>query len=64
MEAALEALRRFGYCDALLWVLEGNERAQRFYAGGGWDADGATKRDEHLGFPMDEVRYRIDLQDP
>ena len=39
---------------ASLWVVEGNARAQAFYAARGFVADGATKRDADLG--VDEVR--------
>lgn len=62
MKGALDLLRRGDYADALLWVLAGNERAQRFYSNGGWQPDGATKRDDQFGFTMEEVRYRIDLR--
>lgn len=61
MIAGLDAMRSAHFSDAFLWVLEGNQRAQRFYEGGGWMPDGSTKHDESLGFGIDEVRYRIDL---
>ena len=38
MLAAVNVLRDAGYAEAILWVLEGNERAQRFYEIGGWQA--------------------------
>ena len=59
--AGLSVLRTAGFSDALLWVLEGNSTARRFYELGGWQADGSRKRDESMGFAIDEVRYRIDL---
>jgi GNAT superfamily N-acetyltransferase len=58
MEAALAALAGAGFATATLWVLDGNERARRFYERGGWRPDGQAKRDESRGFPLDEVRYR------
>ncbi len=61
MRAAVAALRESGYGSAILWVLEDNPRARRFYEREGWSADGGRKRDEFLGFEVDEVRYRIDL---
>jgi len=50
-----------GYDQATLWVLEGNERARRFYEAAGWQTDGATKTDYIGGQPISEVRYRRSL---
>ena len=53
---ALPALARLGD-RAVLWVLEANERARRFYERGGWAVDG-TKRTEAIGGePVAQVRY-------
>lgn len=51
-------LGRRGYGAAVLWVLVGNERAQRFYRADGWRPDDLLRRDEVWGVPVDEVRYR------
>ena len=40
-EAAMDHLAKEGFGEAVLWVLEGNERARRFYERRGWRADGA-----------------------
>jgi len=61
MRAAIDALRDAGYRDAILWVLEDNPRARRFYEREGWDADGGRKEDDFLGVRVAEVRYRIKL---
>jgi GNAT superfamily N-acetyltransferase len=61
MAAALEALRAHGYADAILWVLEDNPRARRFYEREGWALDGGRKTDRFLGLDVAEVRYRIAL---
>ena len=61
MEACIGALRDAGYGDAILYVLEDNPRARRFYEREGWSLDGRTKTDEFLGVPVEEVRYRIRL---
>lgn len=58
MEAALRRLRDAGLHEVVLWVLDTNERARRFYEAGGWRADGTTKTDASRGFPLLEVRYR------
>ncbi|TMK62389.1 MAG: GNAT family N-acetyltransferase [Actinobacteria bacterium] len=54
-EAALDAMRDHGAAEAVLWVLEANGRARRFYEREGWTLTGET-RVSPLG-PR-EVRYR------
>lgn len=61
MRRALELLRERGYEEAVLWVLDDNPRARRFYEAGGWRLDGARRRGEHLGVRTEEVRYRVDV---
>jgi GNAT superfamily N-acetyltransferase len=39
---ALDRLRRAGFVHARLWVLDGNERALRFYRRQGWVETGRT----------------------
>lgn len=46
-----------GYTDAGLWVLAGNDRAQRFYRADGWAPDGVTKTATILGREVEEVRF-------
>lgn len=58
---ALTDLRARGARRAVLWVLDANVRARRFYERGGWRADGATRVEAFQGAPVLEVRYRIDL---
>jgi ribosomal protein S18 acetylase RimI-like enzyme len=60
MRAAIDALRDAGYRDAILWVLEDNPRARRFYEREGWHLDG-RREEEFLGVAVAEVRYRIEL---
>jgi ribosomal protein S18 acetylase RimI-like enzyme len=63
MAAALAALRQAGYREAVLWVLDSNDRARRFYLAAGWRADGGAKQVDldGTGFPLSEVRYRHPL---
>jgi ribosomal protein S18 acetylase RimI-like enzyme len=61
MAAALDRLGEAGFDRVILWVLDSNVRARRFYEAGGWLADGAAKRDDSFGVPMTEVRYRRSL---
>jgi GNAT superfamily N-acetyltransferase len=63
MDAAVAALADEGYTEAVLWVIEGNARARRFYEAAGWEPDGATKLDQRGGWDIPEVRYRRALAD-
>jgi GNAT superfamily N-acetyltransferase len=58
MASAAAELARLGYIDAILWVLDTNDRARRFYALAGWTEDGGSKTDASHGFAIAEVRYR------
>jgi len=61
MRAGIEAMRLRASGDAVLWVLDDNPRARRFYEREGWTLDGERKEDEYLGLRVAEVRYRIEL---
>ena len=61
MRAAVAAMGARATGDAVLWVLEDNPRARRFYEREGWALDGERKEDEYLGLRVAEVRYRIGL---
>jgi GNAT superfamily N-acetyltransferase len=71
IEAAVEAAREAGYREAVLWMLEGNRRAEAFYERGGWRRDGGRRRSDYPGViyasgderPV-EVRYRLALTRP
>jgi GNAT superfamily N-acetyltransferase len=58
---ARQRLAGQGFEEAALWVLAGNERAERFYRKDGWAADGARRSDEVWSVAIDEVRYRRTL---
>lgn len=59
MDAAIHEGRTRGFSEITLWVLEGNQRARRFYETYGFTSDGATKEDNRGGnFTIREVRYR------
>jgi GNAT superfamily N-acetyltransferase len=59
MEHTLADLRARGYQVARLWVLASNNRARRFYAATGWEADGATRVEHLAGVDVQELRYAI-----
>ena len=57
IERTEESMRSAGFGEAILWVLEGNERAERFYRAAGWEQDG-RKVDQFQGAAVSELRYR------
>ena len=63
LSAAEGTLRAGGYSDAILWVLDRNERGRLFYETQGWKADGALKIEEIGGMQVTELRYRKELGD-
>jgi GNAT superfamily N-acetyltransferase len=50
------------YRNAILWLLAGNERAERFYRADGWSPDGSARKASVWGVAVDEIRYRRLLQ--
>ena len=56
--AGEERLRELGHDHAILWVLEDNPRARRFYELAGWRTDGARKAEPRWDVSAAEVRYR------
>jgi len=61
MAAAVDGFRSAGFTAAVLWVLESNTRARRFYELAGWTPDGAEKDDVMAGTTIREIRYRREL---
>jgi GNAT superfamily N-acetyltransferase len=59
-EAAVRHLAAKGFGSAVLWVLDGNRRARRFYERRGWRTDGSVG--EYAGVP--KLRYRLEPLQP
>lgn len=57
VEAVEQALRAEGHESAYLWVLDGNDRAARFYERHGWLDDGGTRVEERPGLSLHERRH-------
>jgi GNAT superfamily N-acetyltransferase len=55
--AAREHLRSQDFTEACLWVLDGNDRAERFYRADGWVSDGTRRVAAVDGLMVNEVRY-------
>jgi len=51
-------LRELGHRDVILWVLEDNPRARRFYEHAGWYHDSERRSITFLGLEVPELRYR------
>jgi GNAT superfamily N-acetyltransferase len=60
--AARAGLVDLGFDAAVLWVLEGNERAMAFYRRDGWQPDGARRVAPVFGVSVPELRYRRPLR--
>ncbi|MEU5726543.1 GNAT family N-acetyltransferase [Micromonospora sp. NPDC047738] len=61
MVDALGAMRARGWVRAVLWVLERNTTARRFYERGGWTATGA-RRDDRIGpATVSQLRYAREI---
>jgi GNAT superfamily N-acetyltransferase len=56
--AARAQLGRLGCRAAVLWLLAGNLRAERFYRRDGWVPDGRQRSNPARGFTVEEIRYR------
>jgi GNAT superfamily N-acetyltransferase len=61
ISAARERLVALGFEHALLWLLMGNVRADRFYRKDQWTPDGLQRKDTVWGVTVNEIRYRRKL---
>ena len=60
-EEAEKIFKSRGYKHAVLWVLEGNQQARRFYEAMGFCLNGETKF-INWGIPLKGIRYTKNLQ--
>jgi len=61
ISAARARMAGLGFGNALLWVLRGNVRADRFYRNDQWMPDGLQRTDTVWGVTVNEIRYRREL---
>jgi GNAT superfamily N-acetyltransferase len=61
LDAAVGDMVADGFAAAILWVLDTNDRARRFYEVAGWWPDGGTKSEDRPSGTLQEVRYRRSL---
>ena len=57
MAASRARLVELGFAHAMLWVLAGNLRAERFYRIDGWASDGLRRKQMVWGVAVDEARF-------
>ncbi len=55
--AATDRLAELGFETNVLWVVDGNDRARRFYERMGWTSDGTAKLESFGDALVREVRY-------
>jgi ribosomal protein S18 acetylase RimI-like enzyme len=61
MAEARQRLAAKGFREAILWVLQGNDRARSFYEGEGWSPDGATREENPYDIVSKVSRFRRQL---
>lgn len=61
LAAARQRLIERGCRHAMLWLLTGNQRGERFYRADGWTPDGLIRTDHIWGITVDEIRYQRPL---
>jgi RimJ/RimL family protein N-acetyltransferase len=61
IRAGEQRLRELGYRRVVLWMLDGNARARRFYESAGWMLDGERRTIEFVGESLPEVRFAKQL---
>jgi ribosomal protein S18 acetylase RimI-like enzyme len=59
MAHARRRLKEQGFEAAVLWVLQGNERAASFYEREGWVADGAVREEQPYGIVSHVRRFHL-----
>ena len=60
MDYAIGELKHMGCHEIVVWVLEKNKRARRFYEKCGFVPDGA-KKEINVDTPLIEMRYAINV---
>ncbi|MBS1880017.1 MAG: GNAT family N-acetyltransferase [Actinobacteria bacterium] len=61
LDDATDRFRADGFEVAVLWVLRGNEAAERFYESAGWRRDGAEREEQPYGVVSNVLRMRRSL---
>jgi GNAT superfamily N-acetyltransferase len=62
MERVYARLHARDFEEAILWLLVGNERAERFYRADGWTPDGSSRHEDVWGVESHVIRFRRTLR--
>ena len=57
-DAAIDELRKSGYTEVTLWVIDKNQQARQFYEKMGFINSSEIKIDVRDGYSLHEIRYR------
>lgn len=60
LNAVVDELKKQGYEDIFLWVLEENMRARRFYEKCGFGFSGCSRKDNIGGKELVEMQYKLE----
>ena len=63
MQEVYRRLNTEGVVEAVLWVLVGDVRAERFYRADGWLPDGTTRQERFWDVPVPVARFRRPIAD-
>jgi hypothetical protein len=55
-------MRERGYREAILWVVQGNDRAAAFYERNGWARDGVERAADYPGVTFAEGREPTEIR--
>ena len=61
LESCAEFMRSLGLPRAVLWVVEENSHARRFYEREGWRPTGSRRTDDYGGLPVAALEYARDV---
>ena len=62
-QRACKELRRAGFKEATVWVLEANARGRHFYHGEKFELDPSASKEARIGgVTLPEIRYRMQLR--
>lgn len=64
IERGRSRLRELGFRDAILWLMVGNTRAERFYGRDGWHHEAVRRTAVVWDVAVEEIRYRRQLVGP
>lgn len=62
LNAVINELKKLGYTEVTLWVLDSNQQARKFYESMGFACSSDIKMDKREGYTLSEIRYHKTLK--